>query len=163
MEKIFRNIFFALALCCGFTACSDDDDVIYSQWNADGEYNTAGTYSGTWTSTTGSTVTTAEGTLTLEATESTGVTKATSYCSDLGLDFYCVANIVGVNDEYVFYNDNTDYILEQVQTCITTATTANSYEGTVSSENVATLSFTTIARSGRSTTTTYYSFEGTKQ
>lgn len=163
MEKIFRNIIFALALCCGFTACSDDDDVVYSQWNANGEYNTAGVYSGTWTSTTGSTVTTAAGTLTLEATESSGVTKVTSYCSDLGLDFYCVANIVGVNNEYVFYNDNVDYVLAQVQTSLSTATTANSYEGAISSDNVITLNFTAIARSGRSTATTYYAFEGTKQ
>lgn len=163
MEKIFRNIFFALALCCGFTACSDDDDEVYSQWNADAENTTAGVYSGTWTSTSGTTVKTAAGTLTLEATESTGVTKATSYCSDFGLNFYCVANIVGVNNEYVFYNDNTEYVLAQVQTSLSTATTANSYEGAIDASGTATLKFTAIARSGRSTTTTYYTFEGTKQ
>lgn len=154
MEKILRNIFMVMALCCAFTACSDDDDDnAASVMNQNASAETAGVYSGTWTRTLNSVPTEAQGTLTLTASDDVYITNVTATCAELDINLSSTANILGVNNEYTFYNTYKDngFAAE------------TGFTGTVSSANEATISFRKVVREGRRTYTYDYTFKGTKQ
>lgn len=154
MKNIFSGLFLVLALSLGFTACSDDDNdaPVYSTTP---EIASAGTYVGTWTKEkVGGETQVENGTLTFapaEGEEATPyVTTVTAECAALSMKKVSTANITYAGSDFLFSNMNI------------TNGFGTKFNGSISSENEAVISFTLTEREGRKTYVFNYSFVGVK-
>lgn len=151
MKKLLSGIFFLMSLGLCLTACSDDEEDNNAYSTTCPEIETAGTYTGTWTrEEDGGGTTTATGTLTFEAGESY-VTTVTAKCDDINVDYQSVANIVFAGNRYAYSNMRANNGFGAV------------FSGEITTDNVASISFTLTVKEGRKSYVYYYSFEGTKQ
>lgn len=156
MKNILSGMFFVLALSFGFAACSDDnnDTTVYETTP---EIASAGTYIGTWTrEAVGSETKTQEGTLTLAPVEGEDVrpyvtnVKVESKGTEFNLNKESTANISYAGTDVLFSNMNV------------TNGFGVKFNGSISADNKAVISFTVTEREGRKTYVFNYSFEGVK-
>ncbi len=160
MKAIYKSIFFCMALLLGLTACDDKHEELAPTGGLDNaEKLVVGTYVGEWSRTNLSTeaVESGSGSITFSVDESYGnnVSVMTLYSPviDLGVDAdTSVCNITRLSSgEFVYYN------------LVKANPFGMTFNGRVSPEGVATMSYTKIVRSGRKEVEFSYSFTGTKQ
>lgn len=163
MKAIFKYIAVIFAVAVSMTSCREDYDIPSTGAPDHAETLAVGTYVGQWTRTTVSdgTEVTAPGSITFgvakdeNSADMPNVSSMTVVCDgiDLGLDSYSsVCNITRQNSGYLTYWNST---------------AANSFgmtfTGKISPENIATMNYTKIVRTGRREVEYTYSFTGSRQ
>ena len=93
----------AIALCCGFASCGDDDDTM--TFSTTPEQASAGTYSGTWTKTANDVTSNSTGSVTLAAAGATYSTNVTFSCTEFGINATSIANVTHANNGFIFNNN----------------------------------------------------------
>lgn len=158
MKTIYRSIFVCLTLLLGFTAC-DKDEIPPTGPQDNAEKIAVGTYVGEWTRTNLSTeaVESGTGSITFSTEEEYGnnvsVMTLVSSVVELGVDSdTSVCNITRMaSGELVYYNMVKANPFGMV------------FQGRISPEGVATMTYTKLVRSGRREVEFSYTFTGTKQ
>lgn len=160
MKKNFCSIFAAIALCCTFVACGDDDDNSIS-YSTTPEKATAGVYTGTWTRVGETSTDEFSGTVTLEAGETAGVTNITVSCPEAELSGTSPANIWNANRAFGFQQQV--YALDSDNNPITVGVPNGigaPFAGVISEEGVLTTNFniTKSERQGRKVVKVSYDY-----
>lgn len=151
--KYIKGLFLSAILAVSVSACREEVGLPDNGTPNNPEIATAGTYSGVWTrtSTTGEVIT-ADGTMTLAADEQY-VTVVTLSCPDIEeIDgMHSRANIASNALGYAFLNR------------LSTNDFATTFNGAVTKDNVASITFKKTVREGHKSTTYTYDFSGEKQ
>lgn len=159
MKAIFKSIFFCVALVLGMTSCDNKDEIPPTGGLDNAEKLVAGTYVGEWTRTNVGTgaVETGAGSIIFSVDESKGnnvsVMTLSSSSVELGVNANTsVCNITRLSSgDFTYWN----------------YTAANPFgmifNGKVSPEGVATMTYSKIVREGRKEVEFLYNFSGRKQ
>lgn len=148
MKKYIYSLVTALALCCGFASCGDDDDTITFSTSA--EQGSAGTYSGTWSKSANGNETTSTGTVTLAAASTANNTNVTLSCTEFEIDATSIANVTHASNGYVFNNN------------VSTNPLGTSFAGRIDEDGTIQLNFQKEVREGRQRTIYVFTFIGKK-
>lgn len=148
MKKYIYSLVTAIALCCGFVSCGDDDDTI--SFSVSAEQGSAGTYSGTWSKTANGNETTSTGTVTLAATSTANNTNVTFSCTEFEIDATSIANVTHASNGYVFNNN------------VSTNPLGAGFSGRIDEDGTIQLNFQKEVREGRQRTIYVFKFIGKK-
>ncbi|MBD5266205.1 MAG: hypothetical protein K2M71_09695 [Duncaniella sp.] len=161
MNKILNLLLVTLVLV--LTSCRDEPEIPDHGKKGNPEKETAGTYVGTWSKAlrnSDDAPVEAQGSLILAATDESYVTVVTIDCASSEIGFNdksnfsstdCRANIINQSAQYVFYN------------VLNGNAFGTPFNGTVSFDGTATITFSKTIKEGRKTYTYDYTFSGTKQ
>lgn len=149
MKKYIYSLVTALALCCGFASCGDDNDDPVINYDTTAAQGSAGTYSGTWSKTANGVETTSTGSVTL-VEAGTANTNITLSCPEFNINATSIANITHASYGYIFNNNVTTNPLEAP------------FAGRIDADGTIQLNFQKEVREGRLRTIYVFKFIGKK-
>lgn len=150
MKKYIYSLVTALALCCGFASCGDDNDDPVINYDTTAAQGSVGTYSGTWSKSANGNETTSTGTVTLAAASTANNTNVTFSCTEFDIDATSIANVTHASYGYVFNNN------------VSTNPLGAGFSGRIDEDGTIQLNFQKEVREGRQRTIYVFKFIGKK-